>query len=49
MRSLLGPALGNIFLCKFAIKWLQNDLDDFKFVFCRRYVNAIFALFSSPD
>ena len=37
--SLLGPALANIFICSF-----EN-----KPVFYRRYVDDIFALFSSPD
>ena len=49
MGSPLGPALANIFMCSFESIWLQDCPNDFKSVFCRRYVDDIFALFSSPD
>ena len=49
MGSPLGPALANIFMCSFESKWLQDCPNDFKPVFYRRYVDDIFALFSSPD
>ena len=45
----LGPALANIFMCSFERKWLRDCPNDFKPVFYRRYVDDIFALFSSPD
>ena len=45
----LGPALANIFMCSFESKWLRDCPNDFKPVFYRRYVDDIFALFSSPD
>ena len=49
MGSPLGPALPNIFMCTFESKWLRDCPNDFKPVFYRRYVDDIFALFSSPD
>ena len=49
MGSPLGPALANIFMCSFESKWLRDCPNDFKPVFYRRYVDDIFALFSSPD
>ena len=49
MRSPLGPALANIFMCSFESKWLWDCPNDFKPVFYRRYVDDIFALFSYPD
>ena len=48
MRSPLGPALANIFMCSFESKWLRDCPNDFKPVFYKRYVDEIFALFSSP-
>ena len=49
MESRLGPALANIFMCSFESIWLRDCPNDFKPVFYRRYVDDIFALFSSPD
>ena len=49
MGSPLGPALANIFMCSFENKWLRDCHNNFKPVFYRRYVDDIFALFSSPD
>ena len=49
MGSLLCPALANIFMCNFESIWLWDCPNDFKPVFCRRYVDDIFALFSCPD
>ena len=45
----LGPALADIFMCSFESIWLRDCPNDFKPVFYRRYVDDIFALFSSPD
>ena len=45
----MGPPLANIFMCSLESKWLRDCPNDFKPVFYRRYVNDIFALFSSPD
>ena len=36
-------------MCSLESKWLQDCPNDFKPVFYRRYVDDIFALFSSPD
>ena len=49
MGSPLGPALANTFMCSFESKRLRDCPNDFKPVFYRRYVDDIFALFSSPD
>ena len=49
MGSLLGLALANTFMCSFESKRLRDCRNDFKPVFYRRYVDDIFALFSSPD
>ena len=49
MRSPLGSALANIFMCSFEGKWFQDCPNDFKAVFYRRYLDDIFELFSSPD
>ena len=49
MGSPLGPALANIFMCSFEIKWPRGCSNDFKPVFYRRYADDIFPLFSSPD
>ena len=49
MGSSLGPALANIFMCSFKSKCLWDCPNDFKPVFYRRYVDDLFALFSSPD
>ena len=45
----LDPAIANIFMCSFESRWLRDCPNDFKTVFYSRYVNDIFALFSSPD
>ena len=49
MGSPLDPALANTFMCSFESKRLRDCPNDFKPVFYRRYVDDIFALFSSPD
>ena len=49
MGSLLGPALANIFMCSFESKWFRDCPNDLKPVFCRRYIDDIFVLFSTPD
>ena len=49
MESPFGPALANIFMCIFEIKWVPDCPNDFKLVFYRRYIDDIFALFSSLD
>ena len=49
MGTPLRPALANIFVCSFESRWLRDCPNDFKTVFYRRYVDDIFALFSSPD
>ena len=49
MGSLLGPALANIFMCSFESKWPRDCPSGFKPVFYRRYIDDIFALFSSTD
>ena len=45
----LGPALANIFMFSFENNCLQDFSNDFEPVFCRCYVDDIFALSSSPD
>ena len=49
LGSPLGPALASIFMCSFQSIWLRDCPTNFKPVFYRRYVDGIFALFSSPD
>ena len=49
MGSPLSPALANIFMCSFESKWFRDYPNGFNPVFYRRYVDDIFALFSSPD
>ena len=49
MGSPLCPALTHIFMGSFENKWLRDCSNDFKPVFCRRYINDMFVLFSSPD
>ena len=49
MISPLSPTLANIFMCSCESKWVRDCPNDFKPVFYRRYVDDIFALFSSPD
>ena len=48
MGSPLGPTLANSFLVHFEKNWLQNFPTDFKPHYYRRYVDDIFALFTSP-
>ena len=48
MGSPLGPSLANAFLAHYGQIWLHNCPDEFNPVFCKRYVNDIFALFRSP-
>ena len=49
LGSPLGPALASIFMCSFQSIWLRDCPTNFKPVFYRRYVDGIFALFSSSD
>ena len=49
LGSLLGPKLTNAFLVYFEKNWLQNCASDFKLHYCRRYVDDIFVLFTSPE
>ena len=49
MKSPLGPAVANIFKCRFGKKWLKDCPHSLKLVFYRRYVDDIFVLFSSLD
>ena len=51
MGSPLGPALTNIFIIVLKIngfKLMVFCTNDFKSVFYKRYIDNIFALFSSP-
>ena len=48
MGSPLGPTQANAFLVHFEKNWLQNYSSDFKSHDYRRYVDDIFALFTSP-
>ena len=49
MGSQLGPSLANAFLCHYERIWLDNCPMEFKPVFYWRYVDDVFALFSSPE
>ena len=49
MESPFGPALANIFMCIFEIKWVWDCPNNFKPVFFRRYIDGIFVLLSSLD
>ena len=49
MGSPLGPALANAFLVLFEKNQLQNCPSDFKPYYCRRHVDDIFVLFTSPQ
>ena len=49
MGSPLDPALANLFMCSLESIWPPDWTNAFKPVFNRRYVDDIFALFSSPD
>ena len=48
MGSLLGLTTTNAHLCFQKKIWLDECLDEFKSVYCRMYIDHIFALFSSP-
>ena len=45
----LDASLANAFLCFQEEVWLDDCPEDFKPVFSKRYVDDIFALYSSPD
>ena len=49
MGSPLGPAMGNVFLSFYEMKWLEQCPNEFKPVFSRRYVDDIFVLFESAE
>ena len=49
MGSPSGTTLTNAFLCHFEKEWLNNCLSHFKPTVSRRYVDYIFALFSSIE
>ena len=49
MGSSLSPTLTNAFLCFHNQIWLNECPDEFKPVYCRRYVDDIFVCFRSPD
>ena len=49
MGSPLGPTLANAFLCFYESKWLSECSLEFKPLYYRRYVDAVFVHFSSPD
>ena len=42
MGSPVGPTLANAFLCFHEKVWLDESSDEFKLVYCRRYVDDIF-------
>ena len=46
MRSYLGPTMANVFLLFYEMKWFGKCPNEFKPVFCRRYVDDI-VLFES--
>ena len=49
MGSPLGPTLANTLLVHFEKDWLQNCPSDIKPYYCRRYVDFVFVLFTSPQ
>ena len=49
MGSPLDPTLAYEFLCFHEQIWVNECPDEFKPVYCRRYVDDIFVLFGSPD
>ena len=49
MGSPLGSILTNAFLVYFEKNWLQNCSSDFEPHYYKRYVDGIFALFSSTE
>ena len=48
MGSPLGPSLANAFLAHYEQIWLNDCPDEFKPVYCKRYVDDLFVLFRSP-
>ena len=44
----LSPSLANAFLAHYEQIWLNDCPDEFKPVYCKRYVDDIFVLFRSP-
>ena len=48
MGSPLGPSLANAFLAHYEQIWLNDCPDEFKPVYCKRYVDDIFVLFRFP-
>ena len=49
MSSQLGPSLAYVFICFHEQTWLNDSPDDFKPVYCRRYVDDKFILFHLPE
>ena len=49
MLFALGPSLANAFSCFHEQIWLNDCPENFQPVYCRRYVDDIFALFRSSD
>ena len=47
--SLLGPAMANVFLLFYEVKWLEQCPKEFKPTFYRIYIDNIFALFESAE
>ena len=47
MGSPLGPTMTNVLF--YEMKWLEQCPNEFKPVFCRRYVDDIFVLFESAE
>ena len=43
--SLIGPAMANVFLLFYEVKWFEQCPKEIKPAFYRRYVDDIFALF----
>ena len=49
MGSLLGPTLGNVFMCHFENIWLENCPSHFKPFVYRRFVDETFLLFRTKN
>ena len=49
MGSPLGPALANLFLVYYELKWLEKCPLQFRRKYYRRYVDDIFLMFESRD
>ena len=49
MRLPLGPAMANVFLSFYKMKWLEQCPNEFKPVFYRRYVDDVFDYFESAE